>query len=94
MSGVHKGTVVRGESDCPLGALHITDCHDTVIYALAPLQVGGGVGSIWCCPGGGGEGSPGGGEEEEGGGGCRAWWVDSEHRCEVGRQLPARQMVQ
>ena len=41
MSGVHKGTVVRGESDCPLGALHITDCHDTVIYALAPLQVGG-----------------------------------------------------
>lgn len=39
VSGVHKGTVVRGETDCPLGALHITDCHDTVIYALAPLQV-------------------------------------------------------
>ncbi len=39
MSGVHKGTVVRGESDFPSGALHITDCHDTVIYALAPLQV-------------------------------------------------------
>jgi hypothetical protein len=39
VSGVHKGTVVRGESDFPSGALHITDCHDTVIYALAPLQV-------------------------------------------------------
>ena len=41
VSGVHKGTVVRGESDFPSGALHITDCHDTVIYALAPLQVRG-----------------------------------------------------
>ncbi|GAX83934.1 hypothetical protein CEUSTIGMA_g11358.t1 [Chlamydomonas eustigma] len=38
VSGVFKGTVVRGESDCPSGQLHITDCHDTVIYALAPLQ--------------------------------------------------------
>ena len=40
VSGVHKGTVVRGELDCPSGQLHITDCHDTVVYALAPLQVG------------------------------------------------------
>lgn len=39
VSGVHKGTVVRGEADVPSGALHITDCHDTVIYVLAPLQV-------------------------------------------------------
>lgn len=39
ISGVHKGTVVRGELDCPSGQLHITDCHDTIVYALAPLQV-------------------------------------------------------
>ena len=48
MSGVHKGTVVRGESDFPSGALHITDCHDTVIYALAPLQVEKGWGGQVC----------------------------------------------
>lgn len=39
INGVHKGTVVRGELDCPSGQLHITDCHDTIVYALAPLQV-------------------------------------------------------
>lgn len=39
VSGVYKGTVVRGESDIPSGELRITDCHDTVIYILAPLQV-------------------------------------------------------
>jgi hypothetical protein len=38
VTGVHKGTVVRGETDVPGGCLRITDCHDTVVYALAPLQ--------------------------------------------------------
>jgi len=38
ISGVHKGTVVRGELDFPSGQLHITDCHDTIVYILAPLQ--------------------------------------------------------
>ncbi len=39
--GVHKGTVVRGEADCSSGQLQVTDCHDTVVYALAPIQVRG-----------------------------------------------------
>lgn len=40
VSGVHKGTVVRGEGDIgPGGSLRITDCHDAVIYVLAPVQV-------------------------------------------------------
>eukprot|EP00798_Chlamydomonas_sp_ICE-L_P003219 gene3219-13238_t len=40
VSGVYKGTVVRGEGDfaSPQDNLHITDCHDSVIYILAPLQ--------------------------------------------------------
>ena len=33
-----KSTVVRGEDDFPIGVLRVTDCHDTVVYALAPLQ--------------------------------------------------------
>jgi len=39
ISGVYKGTVVRGESDIPGGMLRVADCHDAVIYVLAPLQV-------------------------------------------------------
>lgn len=38
IQGVCKSTVVRGEEDFPSGTLRVTDCHDTVIYALAPLQ--------------------------------------------------------
>lgn len=38
MQGVCKSTVVRGEDDFPDGLLRITDCHDCVVYALAPLQ--------------------------------------------------------
>ena len=38
VSGVQKGTVVRGERDCPTGVLHLTDCHDSVVYLLAPLK--------------------------------------------------------
>lgn len=38
IQGVCKSTVVRGEEDFPSGNLKITDCHDSVIYALAPLQ--------------------------------------------------------
>ncbi len=39
MSGVLKGTGVRGESDLTQVTLRGTDCHDAIIYALAPLQV-------------------------------------------------------
>ena len=38
IQGVCKSTVVRGEDDFPVGVLRVTDCHDTVVYALAPLQ--------------------------------------------------------
>ena len=38
VQGVVKSTVVRGEADFPDGVLRITDCHDCVVYALAPLQ--------------------------------------------------------
>lgn len=38
LHGLHRGTVVRGESDLPSGELSITDCHDVVIYILAPLR--------------------------------------------------------
>ncbi len=38
VQGVVKSTVVRGEDDFPDGLLRITDCHDCVVYALAPLQ--------------------------------------------------------
>ncbi len=38
IQGVCKSTVVRGEDDFPIGVLRVTDCHDTVVYALAPLQ--------------------------------------------------------
>ncbi|KAK9839640.1 hypothetical protein WJX81_002320 [Elliptochloris bilobata] len=38
VQGVCKSTVVRGEDDFPDGLLRITDCHDCVVYALAPLQ--------------------------------------------------------
>eukprot|EP00955_Chlamydomonas_euryale_P042264 352248-Chlamydomonas_euryale.AAC.2 len=33
-----QGTVVRGETDIPGGTLHVSDCHDTVVYVLSPLQ--------------------------------------------------------
>ncbi len=38
IQGVCKSPVVRGEEDFPSGTMRVTDCHDTVIYALAPLQ--------------------------------------------------------
>ncbi|EFJ44041.1 hypothetical protein VOLCADRAFT_121354 [Volvox carteri f. nagariensis] len=38
IAGVYRGTVVRGEGDLPLGDVRITDCHEAVIYLLAPLQ--------------------------------------------------------
>lgn len=38
IQGVCKSTVVRGEDDFPIGVLRVSDCHDTVVYALAPLQ--------------------------------------------------------
>ena len=41
VQGVCKSTVVRGEGGFPGGTLRVSDCHDTVVYALAPLQVGG-----------------------------------------------------
>ena len=41
ITGVYKGTVVRGEAELTTGAVHLSDCHDAVIYLLAPLQVGG-----------------------------------------------------
>ena len=36
--GASRTTVVRGEEDFPAGRLRILDCHDAVVYALAPLQ--------------------------------------------------------
>ena len=39
IAGVYRGTVVRGESDLPHGDVRVTDCHEAVIYLLAPLQV-------------------------------------------------------
>lgn len=45
IQGVCKTTVAKGEDDFPDGVLRITDCHDSVIYALAPLQYA----SVTCC---------------------------------------------
>jgi hypothetical protein len=33
-----KATIVRGEDDFPSGSTRVLDCHDAVIYCLAPLQ--------------------------------------------------------
>ena len=38
VQGIVKSTVVRGEDDFPAGVLRVLDCHDCVVYALAPLQ--------------------------------------------------------
>ena len=38
VQGVCKSTIVRGEDDFPSGTMRVTDCHDTTIYALAPMQ--------------------------------------------------------
>ncbi len=45
VQGVVKSTVVRGEDDFPSGLLRVSDCHDSILYALAPLQYT----SITCC---------------------------------------------
>lgn len=45
VQGVCKSTVVRGEDGFPSGTLRVSDCHDTVVYALAPLQFA----SIFAC---------------------------------------------
>lgn len=45
VQGVVKSTVVRGEDEFPSGLLRVSDCHDSVLYALAPLQFA----SIYCC---------------------------------------------
>ena len=45
IQGVCKSTIAKGEDNFPDGVLRITDCHDSVIYALAPLQYA----SITCC---------------------------------------------
>ncbi len=45
VQGVVKSTVARGEDDFPSGLLRVSDCHDSVVYALAPLQFA----SIYCC---------------------------------------------
>ena len=45
VQGVCKSTVVRGEGGFPGGTLRVSDCHDTVVYALAPLQFA----SIFAC---------------------------------------------
>ena len=37
IQGVCRSTVARGEAAFPTGALRVSDCHDAVIYALAPL---------------------------------------------------------
>ena len=37
IQGVCRSTVARGEAAFPTGAVRISDCHDAVIYALAPL---------------------------------------------------------
>lgn len=42
---VHKATAVRGESDLPGGSVRVVDCHDAVVYCLAPLQYA----TITCC---------------------------------------------
>jgi hypothetical protein len=40
VAGAHKATVVRGESELPHnGCLSVSDCHEALIYVLAPLQV-------------------------------------------------------
>lgn len=38
IQGVVKSTVVRGQDEFPDGVVRITDCHDTIVYALAPLR--------------------------------------------------------
>ena len=38
IQGVCKSTVVRGEDQFSAGVLRVSDCHDTVVYALAPLR--------------------------------------------------------
>ena len=38
VQGVVKSTVVRGEDDFACGVLRVLDCHDCIVYALAPLQ--------------------------------------------------------
>lgn len=44
--GVNKATVIRGEDDCEdIKRMHVTDCHDAVVYCLAPLKWV----SISCC---------------------------------------------
>eukprot|EP00884_Botryococcus_braunii_P002985 jgi/Botrbrau1/12688/Bobra.67_1s0052.1 len=45
VQGVCKSTVVRGEDDFASGILRVTDCHDSIVYALAPLQYA----SVTCC---------------------------------------------
>lgn len=36
--GVSKSTVVRGEDAFPSGSVRVTDCRDTTLYLLAPMQ--------------------------------------------------------
>ncbi|KAK2076228.1 hypothetical protein QBZ16_001160 [Prototheca wickerhamii] len=38
LQGLHKATVVRGESDFSGAVARVLDCHDCIIYALAPLR--------------------------------------------------------
>ncbi|KAI3435495.1 hypothetical protein D9Q98_001561 [Chlorella vulgaris] len=38
IQGVHKATVARGEDDFPSAGVRVLDCHDAVVYCLAPLQ--------------------------------------------------------
>ena len=45
VQGLVKSTVARGEDEFPSGLLRVSDCHDSVVYALAPLQFA----SIYCC---------------------------------------------
>lgn len=45
VQGVCKSTVVRGEDGFPSGTLRVSDCHGTVVYALAPLQFA----SVFAC---------------------------------------------
>ena len=45
VQGLVKSTAARGEDEFPSGLLRVSDCHDSVIYALAPLQFA----SIYCC---------------------------------------------
>mmetsp|Transcript_707 Transcript_707/g.2084 ORF Transcript_707/g.2084 Transcript_707/m.2084 type:complete len:651 (+) Transcript_707:360-2312(+) len=45
VQGVCKSTVVRGEGGFPSGTMRVSDCHDTVVYALAPLQFA----SVFAC---------------------------------------------